>query len=148
LNDDERKQLKKYLERGTLIADAICANKEFAEAFRREINSLFADEGIKLEPIPANHAMFTDKYGGYDLSQVIRREPHRRTGEAPLQARQRKGPPEIEGLKIGDRYAVLFSPYDLSCALEKHDSLECEGYTREDAERIGLNLLLYATFEF
>jgi hypothetical protein len=148
LSEDERKQLKKYLQRGTLIADAICANKEFADAFRREINSLFAEEGIKLEPIPANHAMFTDKYGGYDLSQVTRREPHRRTGEAPLQARQRKEAPVIEGLKIGDRYAVLFSPYDLSCALEKHDSLECEGYTREDAERIGLNLLLYATFEF
>jgi len=32
----------------------------------------------------------------------------------------------------------------LSCALEKHDSLECRGYTREDAARIGLNVLLYA----
>jgi len=66
----------------------------------------------------------------------------------PLAAKTRKGEPELEGLKIGDRYAVIFSPYDLSCALEKHDSLECEGYTRDDAERIGLNLLLYATFEF
>ncbi|MCC7084459.1 MAG: DUF4159 domain-containing protein [Pirellulales bacterium] len=148
LSDTERKQLKKYLERGTLIADAICANKDFAAAFRREINALFADEGIKLETIPASHPMFTDKFGGFDLSKVTRREPQRRAGDGPLQARQRTGSPEIEGLKIGDRYAVLFSPYDLSCALEKHDSLECEGYTREDAERIGLNLLLYATFEF
>jgi hypothetical protein len=28
--------------------------------------------------------------------------------------------------------------------LEKHDSLECLGYTREDAAKIGLNVVLYA----
>ena len=39
---------------------------------------------------------------------------------------------------------MIFSPYDLSCALEKHDSLECRGYTREDAARIGLNVVLYS----
>ena len=92
--------------------------------------------------------MFGHEFGGFDLSQVSRREPQIRAENAPLQTKVRKGAPELEGLKIGDRYAVIFSPYDLSCALEKHDSLECEGYTRDDAQRIGLNLLLYATFEF
>ncbi|HTQ40386.1 MAG TPA: DUF4159 domain-containing protein, partial [Pirellulales bacterium] len=145
---DEKKALRKYLERGTLIADSICANRDFTTAFRREINDLFADQGIKLEPIPANHPMFSNEFGGYDLSQVSRRVPQGRAGDGPLEAKTRKGAPELEGLKIGDRYAVIFSPYDLSCALEKHDSLECEGYTKDDAERIGLNLLLYATFEF
>ena len=120
----------------------------FTAAFRREINDLFADQGIKLEPIPATNPMFTNQFGGYDLSQVSRREPQNRAVDGPLQAKTRKGAPELEGLKIGDRYAVIFSPYDLSCALEKHDSLQCDGYTRDDAERIGLNLLLYATFEF
>lgn len=148
LTDDEKKDLRKYLERGTLIADAICANADFTAAFRREINELFAVQGIKLEPIPTNNPMFTNQFGGYDLSQVARREPQNRDDNGPLQAKTRKGAPELEGLKIGDRYAVIFSPFDLSCALEKHDSLECEGYTRDDAERIGLNLLLYATFEF
>jgi hypothetical protein len=38
----------------------------------------------------------------------------------------------------------VFSKFDLSCALEKHDSLDCQGYTRDDAERIGLNVLLYS----
>jgi hypothetical protein len=146
LTDEERKQLRKYLERGTVIADAICANKDFAESFRREINELFADQGLKLEPIPATHPMFTRDLGGFDLSQVSRRVPQSRATDGPLEAKLRKEPPELEGLKIGDRYAAIFSPYDLSCALEKHDSLECEGYTRDDAERIGLNLVLYATF--
>ena len=28
--------------------------------------------------------------------------------------------------------------------MEKHDSMDCRGYTREDAARIGLNVLRYA----
>ena len=47
-------------------------------------------------------------------------------------------------MRFDDRYGVIFSRYDLSCALEKHDSLECLGYTREDAAKIGLNVVLYA----
>ncbi len=148
LSDDERKELRKYLERGTLIADSICANRDFTAAFRREINLVFADQGIKLEPIPANHPMFGREFGGYDLSQVSVRTPQARANNGPLESKIRKSAPELEGLKIGDRYALIFSPYDLSCAMEKHDSLECQGYTKDDAERIGLNLLLYATFGF
>jgi hypothetical protein len=41
------------------------------------------------------------------------------------------------------RSAVIFSPYDLSCALERHELLECPGYIREDAARIGINIVLY-----
>ena len=40
-----------------------------------------------------------------------------------------------------------FSPYDLSCALEKENSPDCPGYTREDAARIGLNVVLYSLQE-
>ena len=39
---------------------------------------------------------------------------------------------------------MIFSPYDLSCALEKYESFECEGYARQDAARIGLNVLMYS----
>jgi len=39
---------------------------------------------------------------------------------------------------------VIFSPYDLSCALENQASIECRGYVREDAAKIGINCLLYA----
>ena len=53
----------------------------------------------------------------------------------------------MEGLRLDKRYAVIFSPFDLSCALEKQDSLECQGYLREDAGRIGINVLLYALHE-
>ena len=49
----------------------------------------------------------------------------------------------VSGIQLGDRRCVFFSPYDVSCVLEKKDSLECCGYVREDAGRIGLNVVLY-----
>ncbi len=143
LTPQERKQLRTYLERGgMLFADAICSSRDFNEAFAREMAALFP-EG-KLERIPPNHPLFTTVFGGNDLSSVARREPQRAADNGPLRSQIREGEPYLEGIKLGDRYAVIFSPFDISCALENHESLECEGYTRKDAARIGLNVLLYS----
>jgi hypothetical protein len=38
----------------------------------------------------------------------------------------------------------VLSPYDISCALEKGASLECNGYLPADAARLGANVLLFA----
>ena len=143
LTDGERKQLRAYIERGgMLLANAICANPAFAESFRREMGLIFPDN--RLEQIPGNDPLLTPAYGGFDLSTVTRRDPQRATGDEPLEDILRRVPPELEGIRFDDRWGVVFSPYDLSCALEKHNSLECQGYVREDAARIGLNVLLYS----
>jgi hypothetical protein len=142
LTPNERKQIREYVERGgTLFADSICSSAAFTESFRAELKQIFPQNA--LEPIPANDSMLTSKFGGFDLSKVTRRQP-RGAADGPLDAAKRVGPPELDGIKLGDRYAVIFSKYDLSCALERHDSLECEGYSRDDAERISLNVLLYS----
>jgi len=143
LTDEEKRSLKIYIERGgMLLADAICASPAFIESFRRAMAAIFPDH--PLEPIPVDDPMLTTAYGGYDLRTVKRRDPQARTGAGPLKATVRTVPPELEGIKIDDRWAVIFSRYDISCALEKHDSLECRGYVRDDAERIGLNVILYS----
>ena len=143
LTDRERRQLKSYVERGgMLLADSICASEAFTKSFRREMSAIFSDR--QLEPIPAGDPMLTPAYGGFDLETVTRRDPQRRDAGGPLKATPRKVPPELEGIKFDDRWGVIFSRYDISCALEKHDSLECRGYVREDAARIGLNVLLYS----
>jgi hypothetical protein len=141
LSDEERKQLKVYVQRGgVVLADAVCGSDAFVKAFRHEISDVF---GKALEPIPASHPLFTSKFGGFEIKTVHRREPHRRGG-GPLKASVVEVPPDLEGLRIAGRYGILFSPLDISCALERHESLECPGYIREDAARIGLNLVLYA----
>jgi hypothetical protein len=90
--------------------------------------------------------LFSASFGGFDLKKVGRREPRLREAGG-MKSAVRQVDPELEGLKMGDTYAVIFSPYDLSCTLERHESLECAGYTREDAARIGLNVVLYALQE-
>jgi hypothetical protein len=144
LTDIERQRLKSYVERGgVLLADSICASPAFTESFRREMETIFPDR--KLERVPVGDPMLTAAYGGFDLSTVSRRDPAAPDASGgPLEASVRKVPPDLEGVKIHDRWGVIFSPYDLSCALEKRDSLECRGYLREDAARIGLNIVLYA----
>ena len=143
LSKEEREALRKHIEvgEGMLFGDAICANKAFAASFRAEMQAIFPNN--PLTPIPPTDSLLGKSHGGYDLSKVKRREPQAGGEQDPLKVKLREGPAELEGIKIGDRYAVIFSPYDLSCALEKHQSLECDGYIREDAERIAMNVIAY-----
>ena len=143
LTPAERKGLRLFVERGgMLLVDSVCASPAFTDSFRREMKTIFPDR--PLERIPSNHPIFTKKFGGYDITTVTRREPGRRQVGEPLRAKLREVEPDLEGIQIDDRYRVIFSPQDISCALEKHESLECKGYTRQDATRIGLNVLLYS----
>ncbi|MBM4010403.1 MAG: DUF4159 domain-containing protein [Planctomycetes bacterium] len=141
-DDPRRSRIATFLDRGGMIfADSVCASPDFAAAFREEIAVILP--GRPLEPVPADDPLFTAAaYGGYDIRQVDLREPAGDDGQ--LRARTRRIAPKLEGIRIGDRWAVIFSPYDLSCALEKHNSMECTGYGREDAEKIALNVLLYS----
>lgn len=143
LSQVERERLRQFVERGGLLfADAICASPQFAKSFRAEMAAVFPDKS--LAPISADDALFSDKFGGSNLRVVKRREPGRRTAGGGVQAQAKDAPPELEGVRIDDRYGVIFSPYDLSCALERHEAIECPGYSRQDAARIGINVILYS----
>lgn len=142
LTPKERESLGEYLKNGgTLLADSICASKEFTTAFRREIQA--ALPGSEFRRIPITDPLFTEAAGGFDIRQVSRRDPVDAQADEPMRARVREVEPELQGIRIDGRWAVIFSPYDISCALEQHEALECRGYTREDAARIGLNVLMY-----
>lgn len=143
LTPAERQQLRTYLERGgTLFADSICASKAFVTAFRREMQQVLPTDSLRA--IPADDPMFTTAFGGYDVRRVTLRDPRADDDNQPLATRLREIHPQLEGVQLDDRWAVIFSPYDISCALEKHDSVECRGYTQDDAARIGLNVLMYS----
>ena len=140
----ERKALKRFIDNGGVIfADAICANADFAAAFRREMQSIFPAQAF--DRIPPEHPMFTRQFHGHDISQVTLLDPRTRArSDDPLSARREKIAPLLEGIEVDGRYVVMFSPYDMSCALENRPSLECRGYTREDAAKIATNIILYA----
>jgi hypothetical protein len=138
----ERNNLRTYFERGgTLLADSICASSAFTKAFRREMAQIFPEQS--LERIPPTDSLLTTAHGGYDLHLVEVRDPQPVADDRPLAARVRQIEPQLEGIKLGDRWAVVFSPLDMSCALENHDAIECRGYKPQSAAQIGVNLILY-----
>jgi hypothetical protein len=142
LSDQEKARLKQYLEtEGMLMADACCGSEAFDRSFRQLMQELFPQQ--PLERIPPTHAMFTTKTG-YDLAQVKRKEPERAGPNEKLENTVRSVEPFLEGVEIDGRYAVVYSKYDISCALERQASVECRGYVHEDAVKIAINVVLYA----
>jgi hypothetical protein len=146
LSPAERQALRTYFERGGFVfGDAICAHDEFARSVRQEFAK--ALPGAQWERIEPDHPLFTQVYRGYELRQVQLRDPLARGGDDKLAARIVSVTPYLEGLKLVDRYVAVFSPYDLSCALENSQSAECKGYLRDDAVRLATNIVLYALGE-
>ena len=142
-SERERRALATYLRRGGfLFGDAICASEQFAAAFRRELKAAIPE--AQFVRIAENHPIFSQDLRGYDLSQVTLRDPQMRTDGDPLKSKLIRIKPFLEGVEIDGRLAVVFSPYDISCAMENHASLECKGYVKADAARIGANIVLFA----
>jgi hypothetical protein len=143
--NEERAALKTYLERGGfLFADSICASSPFAESFRKEMALILPDK--PLQPLPATHPLLTEEFTGFDIRKVNLIDPMKRDNGGVV-AQKQEATPELEHVALDDRIAVVFSPLDLSCALESQQSLQCKGYTREDAAKIGINIILYAMLQ-
>ncbi|MCL2117736.1 MAG: DUF4159 domain-containing protein [Planctomycetaceae bacterium] len=143
LTDAQRDRLRRYIENGGfLFVNAICSSKPFTESFRREMATLFPNR--KLTKLAPNDPLLTDACGGFNLPTLMLRTPQRIEGRrtevvnVPIA-------PELEGVSFDGRWRVVLSPYDLSCALEEMSgSLQCQGYTQEDAFKLALNAILYA----
>ncbi len=139
-SEEEREAVRRYLANGgVLFADAICSSGEFTRAFHREIS--LALPGEAWQRIPASDPIFGDEDGGFELDRVTLNDPQR--GNDGVGSREVKIAPLLEGIRQQGRWVVIFSPYDLSCALQNSNSPDCKGYISEDAYRIGLNVLLH-----
>jgi uncharacterized protein DUF4159 len=119
---------------GLLFADACCGKKEFDTSFREFIKKLFPNQ--KLERIPPED----DLYGKEVNDEVLSSVRCRRERGAPF----REVAPELEGVKFKGRWVVIYSRYDVGCALEKHQSTDCVGHDYDSALKIGAAAVLYA----
>ena len=137
--EDEREAIRKHLKYGGFIfADSICASEAFTESFRKEME-IILDE--PLQPIPSDHEIWMNGRFGRKIDQCTLRIKDAR---AKGGFRSVVKPPELEGFAIDGRLAVVFSPNDLSCAMENVAQSQCTGYTREDAQHISTNVILYS----
>lgn len=140
----ERESLRQYLANGGFVfSDAICASSDYAKAFRREFKLLIPD--AEFQRLPADHPLLTEQYRGYDVTRVKLNTPNRAGGTTNVRVTETA--PILEVLSINGRIAVVFSPYDLSCALENAVSTECQGYSTQDAARIGTNVVLFSLLQ-
>jgi hypothetical protein len=132
----ERSDLRAYLEAGGFIfADSVCSSPEFTSSFRQEIQELIGP----LQLLTPSHEIWSNQYGGA-IDQVTLRI--RDSGVAGG-FRTSLTRPEFEGVEINGKLAVLFSPYDLSCAWESRTASQCTGYSHEDAIKLGIKVILY-----
>ncbi len=126
---------------GLLLADACCGQPQFDASFRKLMGKMFPEN--KLEAIPVDDLLFSEKLNRTAIKTVKRRE---KAGSA--QAGNDAGfedlPPALEGIKLNGRWVVIYSKYDLGCALENHKSTDCLGHNPDSARRIAAAAVLYS----
>ena len=127
---------------GLLLADACCGSPRFDAAFRKFMDVLWAEEKLKLEAIPPTDELFSGELNGKKIVSVRCRRPSADgKGVDPV---YRDVAPALEGIKYNGRWVVIYSKYDLGCALEHTTSSDCLGHDYDSAVRLGTAAVLYA----
>ncbi|NBO93149.1 MAG: DUF4159 domain-containing protein [Planctomycetia bacterium] len=124
---------------GMLFADACCGADKFDISFRKLVDELFGDERLALEPVPPDDPLFGKALNGEVIS-TVRRRPAKGSGKRDFESVA----PKLEGVKYRGRWVVLYSRFDIGCALEKYTSPECRGHDQDSAIRLGRAAVLYA----
>lgn len=139
---DQMKRLRGHLENGgMLLCDACCGDKLFDKRFRDAVKNTF---GRDLEPIPISDPLYSKRVSGKEITRVeARTEPGKPYG--PME-------PQLEGIKLDPKdptspWILVYSKYDIGCALDKHASADCVGYQHESALDLAMQVLLYAMKE-
>jgi hypothetical protein len=141
-NAKELEDLRFNLKEGgaTLLADACCGSKAFDKSFRKFAADLLPDK--KLEAIPLSDEFFSKDLNGTAITQVrCRREAAE--GGGPERG-YRTVDPYLEGIKIDGRWVVIYSKYDIGCALENSKASDCLGHDHDSAVRLAKAAVFYA----
>jgi hypothetical protein len=140
LQEKEIQNIKDCLEMGGLLfADSACGKAEFDSSFRDLIKTMFPTS--KLELIPVEDPLYSEKMSGTQIRTVQRRE---KADGAGADGGFKDLPPQLEGIKIDGRWVVIYSKYDIGCALERHKSTDCLGHSPDSALKLGTAVVMYS----
>jgi hypothetical protein len=127
LTDDERKNLKLYLEKGGfLLASAGCSSKEWSDSFTREMQLIFPDR--KLEDVALTHPIFRTLF---DIPR--------------LDTKQQDA--KLFGLTIGGKIVAIYSPDGLNDTATMHGCCCCGGNEIKNSQKVNANILVYALLQ-
>ena len=131
--NEDLEALRRHLEPGggTLFADAACGSPAFDASFRQ-----FVAELLPEPPAGPDPARRPDLYRPRSASTL-------KDVQYTKAAGGRRGFPQLEGVKINDHWAIIYSKFDIGCALERHTGIDCKGYTYESAVKIAANIVIY-----
>jgi len=139
-DENEVANMRAHLESGaTLLADACCGAESFDKAFHDFATKLYPDK--KLEVIPADDLLYSEKLNGQAITRLRCRTAK---ADGSPEATFKDMPPMLEGIQVEGRWAVIYSRYDIGCALEKNKSSACKGYDPESAMKLATAALLYS----
>ena len=150
LSDIEIETLQANLNAGGLLfVDAACNGMEAWKAFDRSFRDLCARlyPNHKLVVIESQWADGREeplfrmaREAGIDLRNLrCRRE--KADGSGP-EIEMRNYPVLLEGIQVDGRWVVIYSKYDVGCAIEGHKAADCLGYDKESALRIAAAVVL------
>jgi len=140
---EDLKHLRFHLKNGgMLLADACCGAPAFDKSFRDFIAALFADDKLQLEPVPVDDELYSAELN-LERIRTVRRRSLAADGKR-VDPEFRNHPPALEGIRYRGRWIVLYSKYDIGCALEKHSSAECLGHDHASAVKLARAAVLYA----
>src|SRR5262249_20573231 len=151
---EELENLQSNLQTGGLLfADAACGGyeqwKAFDRSFREMCKKLFPkNELVPITPTTAEgkidplFKIAQDAGAGIDIKTVrCRRELPGDKGPEP---EMHTYPVQLEGIKIDGRWVVIYSKYDVGCAIEGHKAADCLGHDKDSALRIASAVVLYS----
>src|SRR6266478_1007292 len=123
LTDDERKNLKLYLEKGGfLLASAGCSSKEWGDSFMREIQAIFPER--KMEEVPLSHSIFRTIF---DIPRLDTKQEDAK----------------LFGLTIAGKIVVIYSPDGLNDTATMHGCCCCGGNEIKNSQKVNANILVY-----
>jgi hypothetical protein len=121
LEENGKKALRAYVERGGFVfAEACCGKDEFDKGFRRLVEEVFTAPESALHPLAADHPIWRAKH------ELL---PHT----------------QLCGLELGGRTVLIYSPLDLSCSWNEARRAMANPAVIK-AVKLGENVVNYAVF--
>lgn len=128
LQEDERVNLRKYLEKGgLLLGSAGCSSADWDRSFRVEMAKIFSDKPLRA--LPMEHKIFKTVF---EIKAV--QVKHGR-------------PKPLEGVEVNGRIAVVYSADGLNDTGHVKGCCCCGGNEISNCEQINVNVLAYALMQ-
>jgi hypothetical protein len=130
LSAQETGNLSSYLKNGGfLFADSACSCEEFNKSFKDLLKNIFPK--AELELIPLDNPVYQAPYKhAVKFSKALKKEKDEKK-------------PFLLGIRVGERYVVIYSPLDFSSALANRMDESSKGIVAPSAHKLATNILSY-----